>query len=83
MAGAAAIPVPAQAAPMPAPAPSGPMTPEVQARQETEARMLVSDLLEIGMAQRRAYEEAQRKSSENTPGGPTPGEPPAQPTTTH
>jgi hypothetical protein len=40
---------------------------EVQARQETEARMLVSDLLEIGMAQRRAYEEAQRKASGGAP----------------
>jgi hypothetical protein len=37
---------------------------EVQKKQETEARMLVSDLLEIGMAQRRAYEEAQRKAAE-------------------
>ena len=44
--------------------PAGPPTPEVQAKQETEARMLVSDLLEIGMAQRRAYEEAQRRSAE-------------------
>ena len=34
-----------------------------QARQEEEARMLVSDLLEIGMAQRKAYEEAQRRAS--------------------
>jgi hypothetical protein len=74
---------PAQPAPLPMPAPSGPVTPEVQARQETEARMLVSDLLEIGMAQRRAYEEAQRKASENAPGGPAPAEPPAQPATTH
>lgn len=36
---------------------------EVIVKQETEARMLVSDLLEIGMAQRRAYEEAQRRSA--------------------
>jgi hypothetical protein len=49
-------------------APAAPPTPaEIQTRQETEARMLVSDLLEIGMAQRRAYEEAQRKASEGTP----------------
>lgn len=46
----------------PAPAPGSPA--EVQKKQETEARMLVSDLLEIGMAQRRAYEEAQRKAAE-------------------
>ena len=31
--------------------------------QEREARMLVSDLLEIGMRQRKAYEEAQRKTA--------------------
>lgn len=37
---------------------------EIQKKQETEARMLVSDLLEIGMAQRRAYEEAQRRAAE-------------------
>ncbi len=44
-------------------APASP-TQQLQAKQETEARMLVSDLLEIGMAQRRAYEEAQRKAAE-------------------
>lgn len=46
--------------------PAAPATPEAQAQQkaETEARMLVSDLLEIGMAQRKAYEEAQRKAAE-------------------
>jgi hypothetical protein len=43
----------------PRPAPSQ----ETIVKQETEARMLVSDLLEIGMAQRRAYEEAQRRSA--------------------
>lgn len=66
--------------------PSGPPTPETQAKQETEARMLVSDLLEIGMAQRRAYEEAQRKAAEAggtpapTPVAPTPETtPPRQP----
>ena len=31
--------------------------------KEREARMLVSDLLEIGMRQRKAYEEAQRKAA--------------------
>ena len=50
-----------QAAVPAAPAPGSPA--EIQARQETEARMLVSDLLEIGMAQRRAYEAAQRKAA--------------------
>ena len=73
----AQIPVPAPTAPTatntnqattqlatPPPAPGS--AAEVQARQETEARMLVSDLLEIGMAQRRAYEEAQRKAADGT-----------------
>lgn len=54
--------VPAQPAATPPPTPN---TPEAQARAETEARMLVSDLLEIGMAQRKAYEEAQRKAAQN------------------
>ena len=35
----------------------------VQEEKETEARMLVTDLLEIGQEQRRAYEEAQRKAA--------------------
>jgi hypothetical protein len=57
-----------------------PTTPPAIAKQETEARMLVSDLLEIGMAQRKAYEEAQRKASEGnaTPAAgqsPTPAQP--------
>jgi len=34
-----------------------------QAVQEREARMLVSDLLDIGMQQRKAYEELQRKAA--------------------
>lgn len=38
-----------------------PATEEEQAR---EARMLVSDLLEIGMQQRKAYEDAQKKNAE-------------------
>jgi hypothetical protein len=63
----AAMPAPMPSATSPAAAPAkpeGPVTPETQQKQETEARMLVSDLLEIGMAQRRAYEEAQRKAAE-------------------
>ena len=59
----------------PAPPPGSPA--EIQKKQETEARMLVSDLLEIGMAQRRAYEEAQRKAAEGTPQNAAPD--PAQP----
>lgn len=50
---------------MPAtPKPEAPATPESQVKAETEARMLVSDLLEIGMAQRKAYEEAQKRAAE-------------------
>jgi hypothetical protein len=36
--------------------------------QEREARMLVSDLLEIGMQQRKAYQEAQKKVQQTAPG---------------
>lgn len=39
-----------------------PPAPGSVAQQETEARMLVSDLLEIGMQQRKAYEDAQKKA---------------------
>ena len=46
-----------------------------QAKQEQEARMLVSDLLEIGMAQRKAYEEAQRKQQSGEQPNPTPNAP--------
>lgn len=77
----AAIPTPAPATPVNAvpAAPSGPAapaTPEQIAKQETDARMLVSDLLEIGMAQRRAYEEAQRRANQ---GGESKGGPAAAP----
>jgi len=41
--------------------PSGPMT--VQQEKEMEARMLVTDLLEIGQEQRKAYELAQRQAA--------------------
>ena len=43
--------------------------------QEREARMLVSDLIDIGMQQRKAYQEAQRKNQQPTTGsvpGPNP-----------
>ncbi len=42
--------------------PQPPPAPGSIAQQETEARMLVSDLLEIGIQQRKAYEEAQKKN---------------------
>lgn len=55
---------PVAAAPAPVSArPEAPAKPTTVARQEEEARMLVSDLLEIGMAQRKAYEEAQKKAA--------------------
>jgi hypothetical protein len=38
-----------------------------QEEKETEARMLVTDLLEIGQEQRRAYEEAQRQAAARAP----------------
>ena len=60
------------------PAPAAPEAPETtRVRQETEARMLVSDLLEIGMAQRKAYEDAQRKAASGE--NPTPPTTPAAP----
>ncbi|MBC7366813.1 MAG: hypothetical protein H7343_08370 [Undibacterium sp.] len=49
---------PTQGTPQPPPAPGS------VAQQETEARMLVSDLLEIGIQQRKAYEEAQKKADQ-------------------
>jgi hypothetical protein len=73
-AGGLALVSPAQPVPMtPMPSPvnnGGPIvdpstigkSPEV-IKQEREARMLVSDLLEIGMQQRKAYEEAQKKAA--------------------
>jgi hypothetical protein len=42
-------------------APAKPMT--ANEEKETEARMLVTDLLEIGQQQRKAYEEAQRQAA--------------------
>ncbi|MBI5691627.1 MAG: hypothetical protein HZC55_16210 [Verrucomicrobia bacterium] len=75
---AAAPTAPTETAPStPAPVGAAPASPaEVQRRQETEARMLVSDLLEIGMAQRKAYEEAQRRAAETPTPAPTTAEPP-------
>lgn len=76
-----ALPSPSQdTAPAVAEAKPAPTTPAQEAilKQETEARNLVSDLLEIGMAQRRAYEEAQRRNSGANPAEPPP-ESPKQP----
>jgi len=76
-----AIPgLPSQSPPMPLVGPAGGIMPQVaplvtREEKEREARMLVSDLLEIGMRQRKAYEEAQRKAAEDAAkkGGGSPG----------
>lgn len=60
----------------PAPTPAQPAVPLTIARQEEEARMLVSDLLEIGMAQRKAYEEKQKQAADPNA---APAQPPANP----
>lgn len=49
------------ATPPPVDVPTAPMS--VQEEKEMEARMLVTDLLEIGQRQRKAYEEAQRQAA--------------------
>jgi hypothetical protein len=40
-----------------------PSTPETAAQDQREARMLVSDLLEIGVQQRKAYQEAKQRAA--------------------
>lgn len=72
--GGQAVVLPGTPAASTPPSPTTPATPEAIAKQEVEARMLVSDLLEIGMAQRKAYEEAHRKAAEGstTPPGANP-----------
>ena len=72
--------LPSQSPPMPLVGPAGGVMPQVaplvtREEKEREARMLVSDLLEIGMRQRKAYEEAQRKAAEDAAkkGGGSPG----------
>lgn len=49
-------------------------SPEVL-KQERDARMLVSDLLEISIAQRKAYEEAQRRAAAAKKNGSNPATP--------
>jgi hypothetical protein len=56
--------MPADMAPIAA-APAQPGTPVVQ--DQKEARMLVSDLLEIGVQQRKAYQDAKIKAAQGTP----------------
>ncbi len=62
---------PAPAAPQPLagiqPPPPPPGKTAEMLKEEREARMLVSDLLDISMQQRKAYEEAQKKASQPPP----------------
>jgi hypothetical protein len=60
----------------PATPPAQPAAPLSIARQEEEARMLVSDLLEIGIAQRKAYEEKQKQAADPNATPPAPPPPP-------
>lgn len=61
---AASFGTPPVATPVTQGVPQPPPAPGSVAQQETEARMLVSDLLEIGIQQRKAYEEAQKKADQ-------------------
>ena len=82
-AGVQSGPVPGLPSPplsLPLAGPAGGAMPQVaplvtREEKEREARMLVSDLLEIGMRQRKAYEEAQRKAAADAAkkGGVSPG----------
>jgi hypothetical protein len=59
--------------PAPVSAPIAAAPPEAvgsAAREQREARMLVSDLLEIGIQQRKAYQEAKQKAAVATPPSP-------------
>lgn len=47
----------------PAEVPKTPVPPTVAEHDQQEARMLVSDLLEIGIQQRKAYQEAKQKAA--------------------
>jgi hypothetical protein len=65
-------PAPADSAPVApivssAPAPDAPASPATAARDQREARMLVSDLLEIGVQQRKAYQDAKQRAASGTP----------------
>jgi hypothetical protein len=53
------------------PAPTGPATRQSVANDQREARMLVSDLLEIGVQQRKAYQDAKQKAAASTSAQPT------------
>jgi hypothetical protein len=58
---------PAPAAPIAAARQEPAVAPGSPAQEQREARMLVSDLLEIGIQQRKAYQEAKQKAASGTP----------------
>jgi hypothetical protein len=71
--GRAAAPMPVVSAPVvpvAASVPEAPANLSTAARDQREARMLVSDLLEIGVQQRKAYQDAKQRPAPVTP--PTP-----------
>jgi hypothetical protein len=69
-----ALPIASMTPPVVNPGPAIPLSPETKAslaHDQNEARMLVSDLLEIGVQQRKAYQEAKQKAASETPAQPT------------
>jgi len=51
------------------PAPTAPASAATALHEQQEARMLVSDLLEIGVQQRKAYQEARQKAAQEAAAG--------------
>ncbi|HXQ80996.1 MAG TPA: hypothetical protein VN775_06780 [Opitutaceae bacterium] len=71
--GPPSVPRPSQPANEPAVAPVASSAPAPAAsplQEQREARMLVSDLLEIGVQQRKAYQDAKQKAASGTPAQP-------------
>jgi hypothetical protein len=72
--GGRAAPVNTQYPSPPPPIAAAPVQPELPmttaAQQQREARMLVSDLLEIGVQQRKAYQEARQRAAAGTQASP-------------
>jgi hypothetical protein len=67
-AGRTVAPAPnAPVVPIASAAPDTPANPATAARDQREARMLVSDLLEIGVQQRKAYQDAKQRAAPGTP----------------
>lgn len=64
--------------PLPAPFTAPSVRTSAQIEQEKEARLLVSDLLEIGIQQRRAYEAAQKEAAGKKSGSTSPAAPVAR-----